>query len=296
MKISIIGTNGLLSDSIGRFCNKNNISLDMYGLFAPEHHICDNFYCVNLIDEELPYEIIKRSDIIIYAVGAGIQSNLKESFDIIYTLNVTIPVRVVNSLKQVGYSGTFVTFGSYFEIGENSENKLFLETDLLQSQNKVLNDYSVSKRMLSRFMTSAETVFRTWHFILPTIYGEQEAPHRLIPYTINAIKSNSTIEFTSGDQIRQYIYIDEIADILLCAYDENLSSGVYNIAGTETLTVKELVTALFSKFDTVLPDSVFGKAQRVDTGMKILQLNGDKLASAIKFKPTIKILDVYDRY
>ena len=130
MKISIIGTNGLLSDSIGRYCNKNNIQLDMYGLFAPEHHQYDNFYSIDLAKEELQYEKIIDSNIIIYAVGAGIQSNLKESADLIYTLNVSVPIKLCNTLKQSGYSEVFVSFGSYFEIGENAENKFFTENEV----------------------------------------------------------------------------------------------------------------------------------------------------------------------
>ena len=296
MKISIIGTNGFLSNSIGRFCNENNILLDMYGRSFPEGLLLNEFYYVDLMKNELPLEQIKNSDVIIYAVGAGIQSNLKESADIIYSLNVSVPVKIINELKIIGFSGAFISFGSYFEIGENIDNKLFTENELLQSQNRVVNDYSISKRMFSKFISSIEQPFKTWHFILPTIYGEQESSHRLIPYTINALKTNTDIEFTAGEQVRQYIYIDEVAEIIMHSLSKNISSGVYNVAGIESLTVKELVTNIFNVFNKEIPDSVFGKAKRADTGMKILQLDGSKLYSAIDYNPSIKILDVYDRY
>ncbi|MHB9140357.1 MAG: NAD-dependent epimerase/dehydratase family protein [Paludibacter sp.] len=296
MKIAVIGTNGLLSDCIGRYCNKNNYQLTMYGLTKPEGHAYNSYNPVNLINEELNYNELIQSELIVYAAGAGIQSNLKENAALIYTLNVTVPVKICNDLKSNGYTGAFVSFGSYFEIGENQENHCFTEIELLQSQRKVVNDYSVSKRMFSRFIGSAEMPFKTWHFILPTIYGEKEAPHRLIPYTIHALKTNSSIAFTSGEQVRQYIYIDEVADIIFKAYTANISSGLYNISGTETLTVKELVTSLFAVYNRLLPDSVFGKAERTDTGMKNLQLNGQELQQAIGYQPKIKINDVHDRY
>ena len=296
MKISIIGTNGFLSNSIGRFFNKNNILLDMYGRSFPEGLLLNEFYYVDLMKNELPLEKIKNSDVIIYAVGAGIQSNLKESTDTVYKLNVLVPLKIINDLKFIEFSGSFVSFGSYFEIGENTDNNFFTENELLQSQNRVVNDYSISKRMFSRFISSFEQPFKTWHFILPTIYGEQESSHRLIPYTINAIKTNTDIEFTAGGQVRQYIYIDEIAEIIMLSINKNISSGVYNVAGTESLSVKELVTNIFNVFNKEIPESVFGKAKRTDTGMKILQLDGSKLYNAIDYNPSIKILDVYDRY
>lgn len=296
MKIAVIGTNGLLSDSIGRYCNKYNYHLAMYGLTKPEGHAYNSFNPANLIYEELDYNELMHSELIVYAAGSGIQSHLKENAALIYTLNVTVPVKICNDLKSNGYTGVFVSFGSYFEIGENMENYFFTEIELLQSQRKVVNDYSVSKRMFSRFISSVGMPFKTWHFILPTIYGEKEAPNRLIPYTIHALKTNSNFSYTSGEQIRQYIYVDEVADIIFKAFDANISSGLYNISGTETMTVKELISLLFALHNRTLPETVFGKTERTDTGMKNLQLNGQKLKQAIAYQSKIKITDVYDRY
>lgn len=101
----------------------------MYGLSAPEKHKYNNFYKVNLVNEQLSFNTIIKTDMIIYAVGGGIQSNLNESSDLIYKLNVSIPVSVCNNLKSLNYTGAFISFGSYFEIGENSDNKF------LQSKN-----------------------------------------------------------------------------------------------------------------------------------------------------------------
>ncbi|MGM1057003.1 MAG: NAD-dependent epimerase/dehydratase family protein [Bacteroidota bacterium] len=296
MKISVIGTNGLLSDCIGRYCNKNNYQLHMYGLNPPMGHNYEFFDQINLLKGNLNYNELIQSDMIVYAVGAGIQSNLNESPELIYMLNVAVPVRICNELKQAGYKGSFVSFGSYFEIGENTENHFFTELELLKSQREVVNDYSISKRMFSRFISSVDMPYKTWHFILPTIYGELESPHRLIPYTINALKTSTDIKFTSGEQVRQYIYIEEVAEIIFKAYKYNIPNGLYNIAGAETLTVKELVKALFNAFNKTLEKSVFGKTQRSDTRMKILQIAGSKLQNAIGYKPNIKITDVYDKY
>jgi nucleoside-diphosphate-sugar epimerase len=296
MKVTVIGTNGLLSDSIGRYCNMHNHELSMYGLAEPERHLFHSFSQINLINENLDYTELSESDMIVYAAGAGIQSNLKESADLIYTLNVTVPVKICNELNSIGYKGVFISFGSYFEIGENEDDHCFTEIELLQSQKKVVNHYSVSKRMFSRFISSVEMLYKSWHFILPTIYGEYESPQRLIPYTINALKSGKEIGFTSGDQVRQYIYIDEVVDIIFMAYTKNIPSGVYNVSGSETFTVKELVTKLFDLTGKPLAENVFGKTERTDTGMKNLQLNGEKLYNAIAYQPKVKLIDVYDRY
>ena len=105
MKISILGTNGFLSTAIAKYANEAKWQLDMYGLDAPVGHSYDNFYKYNLMDAELDCSGLMDSDIIIYAIGAGIQANFKESLNLIYNLNVNVPVTICTKLKELGYQG-----------------------------------------------------------------------------------------------------------------------------------------------------------------------------------------------
>ena len=133
MKISILGTNGFLSTAIAKYANEVGWTLDVYGLDEPVGHKFDNFYKVNLMDTELDCSRLVESDLIIYAIGAGIQANLKEGFNLIYNLNVTVPVTICNKLKELNYQGRFVTYGSVFEMGETKEERFFTEEDILTS-------------------------------------------------------------------------------------------------------------------------------------------------------------------
>lgn len=296
MKISILGTNGFLSTAIAKYANEAGWNLDMYGLEEPRSHKYDNFYKVNLMDTALDCSGLLASEIIIYAIGAGIQSNLKEGNDLIYNLNVTVPVRICNALKAAGYRGKFITFGSVFEMGETTEERFFTEEDIQTSLAVAPNDYTVSKRMLTRFISSYKHEFTHWHFIIPTIYGESENPKRLIPYTINAIKNGEELHFTAGDQTRQYIHVSEVPRIIGMAYKKNISSGIYNIQGKETITVKEIVTLIHKVLGKQVAEGCFGSAQRADVGMKYLALDGSKLEAAIKFVASIKLEDIIKRY
>ena len=291
MKISILGTNGFLSTAIAKYSNTKGWTLDMYGLDEPKGHKYDHFYKVDLMDAELDCSGLLESDIVVYAIGAGIQSNLKEGFNLIYSLNVTAPVAICNRLKELGFKGAFVTFGSFFEMGETTETHPFTEDDILKATATAPNDYAVSKRMLSRFVSSYKHEFKHWHFYLPTIYGEGENPLRLIPYTINAVCNNTELHFTGGDQTRQYIHVSEIPAMLEKAYICNLPSGLYNIEGKETMTVKEIVTEIHHALGKDVPVGCFGSAERADVGMKYLALDGSKLKTAIGFEPSIKIID-----
>lgn len=296
MKITILGTNGFLSTAIAKYANQVGWTLDMYGRDEPQNHTFDKFYQVNLMESELDCSTLIDSDIIIYAIGAGIQANLQEGFNLIYNLNVTVPVTICNKLKETGYKGRLVTFGSYFEMGETQDKHFFTEEDILTSKYSAPNDYTVSKRMLSAFVSSYKHEFTHWHFFIPTIYGAGENPNRLIPYVINAIRKDNELHFTAGNQTRQYLHVDEVPRMLALAIEKNLPSGVYNIQGKETVTIKDIVTKIHNYMGKEVPEGCFGNIQRADVGMKYLALDGKKLFESTGFQATTYILDTIATY
>lgn len=295
MNISILGTNGFLSNAIADYFWNKGAELHMYGLTEPVHPYT-TFSAINLITESPDYNQLCLSDLIIYAVGAGIQSNLNESCSLIYALNVTVPINICNKLKEYNFNSVFVSFGSVFEVGNTKDERYFDEDDILTSTALATSDYAISKRMLSQFIHSYKHEFKHWHFYIPTIYGEGENPLRLIPYTINAIKTGEKLSFTSGEQTRQYVYVREIPVILDKSLERSLPDGIYNIEGNETLTVKEIVTIIHQALGANVLADCFGKAQRTDTGMKFLALNGDKLKKYIQYKPLSTITDIIQKY
>lgn len=296
MKITILGSNGFLSNAIAKYANNINWTLEVYGLDEPIGVDYDKFVKCNLMDAELDCSGLLDADIIVYAIGAGIQSNLKEGYNQIYSLNVTAPVTICNKLKELAYKGVFVTFGSVFEMGETKEAHFFTEEEVMSSAAPAPSDYVVSKRMLTRFVTSYKHDFTHWHFIIPTIYGEAENPKRLIPYTINAIRNGEPLHFTAGDQTRQYVYVDEVPRLIELSFEKHLPSGIYNIQGIETLTVKEIVTLIHNAMGGELPEDCFGTAQRTDVGMKYLALDGEKLFQLTEFVAGTSIKDIINKY
>lgn len=291
MKYVILGSNGFLSNAIAAFCNAKGYEVDIYGLDEPQGVEYGKFVKINLMNEQIDIDAIAKAHIIIYAVGAGIQSNLQEGNDLIYTLNVSVPVNICNALRKTAFKGVFVTFGSFFEMGATSLRRPFTEEEILFSTSDAPNDYTVSKRMLSRFVSSYKPEFRHWHFYLPTIYGKGENPKRLIPYTVSAIQNGEELHFTSGEQVRQYVHVSEIPRIIDVAMSSSMPTGIYNVPGKETLSVRQLVELIHSHYGKQIPQGCFGTANRADTGMKYLALDSTKLQGIINYQPQIAITD-----
>ena len=296
MNIVLIGSNGFLSNSIGEFCNDQKIEIDVWGLEKPNNFQSNKYFQIDLLNQEIDYSEISSADIIIYSAGAGIQSNQNDSFESVYYLNSFIPIKLYKELIKRKYKGYLITFGSYFEFGENDKNLFLTETDIINATNMVPNDYCISKRLLTKFIISSHVELKYWHFILPTIYGENENPNRLIPYIVNSIKRETEIKLTSGEQIRQYLYVDDIPPIIIKAFKNHLNSGIYNLAGTENISVKDLVENIFKYYKSPQNKSQFGSAVRNDTKMKILKLDNSKLSLALNAKPSTKIINVLPKY
>lgn len=278
MKVFCIGSNGLLSSALGVYCEKFNIPLDVTGIEKPKRHSYTSFMPCNLLNKDFESMNFANADLIVYASGAGIQSNLHENVDLIYDLNVNIPISLANYLEKINFHGTFITFGSYFEIGENQINYKWSENDVIYSNKPVSGIYSISKRLLTRFASLFQpSSYRYLHFILPTIYAEYENPFRLIPYTLKNLLTGNENKYTSGTQIREYLYIDDVIQYLFLAVNTDMLSGVYNMAGNEVISIRELVKILYDSLKYELDFEIFGKITRNDDKMQNLQLNGQKL-------------------
>lgn len=303
MKVSIIGANGMLSAALTKFYyKKENITVEVYGLNTPKDYLCDNFYQVNLLKDELDYENLIKSDIIIYASGAGVQAALQTDSSLMYALNVTSPIEITLQLKKHNYKGVYISFGSYMEIGLNGEDgKAFTEDEVICSNLPVTNDYGLSKRVYGRYMNDFSADFMFYHFILPNMFSEDDLKPgtRLVPYTLqylqdyNADKNPEKPSFSAGLQTRQFITIEEMILTVDRAICKNIPSGIYNIGGGEFLSIRNLIERLFAIYNVPCKSEFFGQEVRRDGDIKSLCLNGNKLLNALGYLPNARIEDIF---
>ncbi|MCR8915765.1 NAD-dependent epimerase/dehydratase family protein [Marinobacter panjinensis] len=93
------------------------------------------------------------------------------------------------------------------------------------------------------------------------VYGPYEAPYRLIPYAITQAMKGHTINISSGQQTRDYIYIDDVTrGIITACLSDKASGKIFNICtGVET-TVKQAVSHVVS----IMGDRVDIKTGAID--------------------------------
>lgn len=303
MRIAIIGANGMLSVALTKyFYGRPDTTVAVYGLDAPQGYECDYFKAVNLVKEVLDYEDLAKSDVVIYASGAGVQAALSTPSLLMYQLNVNAPVAITLGLKHVGFKGTFVSFGSYMEIGVNDEEgKAFNEEEVVCSVLPINNDYALSKRLYGRYMRDFKADYTTYHFILPNMFTEDDLKPgtRLVPYTLQYLqdviagKRADEPKYSAGMQTRQFITLEEMIVAVDKAISRHIPGGLYCIGGGEYLSIRELIERLFAIYGVPCKDEYFGQETRRDGDVLSLMLDGKKLFKAIGYQPCKTIEDIF---
>lgn len=303
MKISIIGSNGMLSKALTKYYVKNKSNqVIVYGLDAPKDYDYSEFIQVNLLKGSLNYDELLTSDVIFYASGAGVQAALTTPSSLMYALNVNVPIEITLQLRERGYQGIYVSFGSYMEIGiNNEEGKSFTESEVVCSSLPVSNDYALSKRLYGRYMNDFQAVFTHYHFVLPNMFSEDDLKPgtRLVPYTLQYLQEYVTGKnpeppmFSAGTQTRQFITLEEMIKTVDMSINKSIPSGIYNVGGGEYLSIRNLIERLFAIYQVPCEDAFFGKEVRRDGDIKSLCLNASKLMGEIGRLPNSTIEDIF---
>ena len=116
--------------------------------------------------------------------------------------------------------------------------------------------YSASK-------ASSDHLVRAWHetYGLPVVltncsnnYGPYHFPEKLVPVVIlNALAGKPLPIYGKGDNVRDWLYVEDHADALLKVLAEGVVGRSYNIGGENERTNLELVTTLCTILDDLRP-------------------------------------------
>jgi nucleoside-diphosphate-sugar epimerase len=89
-------------------------------------------------------------------------------------------------------------------------------------------------------------------------YGPGEPAERLIPSVIKGLLQGRTVDCTLGTQIRDFIYVDDVADALLALLRSRLA-GAYNLGTGQRTPVREVVNLI---------GSALGRAELIKFGAR----------------------------
>lgn len=80
------------------------------------------------------------------------------------------------------------------------------------------------------------------------LYGPNENPSRLIPHVIRSILAGEEVKTTHGKQIRDYMYVDDVAAGLVALLESDID-GAANICSGEPVSLKAMIEYIAEKLD-----------------------------------------------
>lgn len=81
-------------------------------------------------------------------------------------------------------------------------------------------------------------------------YGPGEKGTRVIPSVIKALGNNHSVKCSSGKQIRDFIYVEDVAEILVRLLQSELT-GAYNVGSGESRDLKSVLQEIGKQFNKV---------------------------------------------
>jgi dTDP-glucose 4,6-dehydratase len=128
--------------------------------------------------------------------------------------------------------------------------------------------YSASKAASDHFV-------RAWHhtYGLPTLitncsnnYGPYHFPEKLIPLTIlNAIEGKPLPVYGKGENVRDWLYVDDHARALILAAEHGRPGETYAIGGHNERKNIDVVCTICALLDELVPDKTVGPRGRLIT-------------------------------
>jgi dTDP-glucose 4,6-dehydratase len=117
--------------------------------------------------------------------------------------------------------------------------------------------YSASK-------AAGDHLVRAWHhtYGLPAVttncsnnYGPYQFPEKLIPLVIQrALDGRPLPVYGRGENVRDWLYVDDHADALLAAFERGRAGETYNVGGHNEQRNVDVVRALCALLDELAPD------------------------------------------
>ncbi len=156
-----------------------------------------------------------------------------------------------NSIGMV-YASSAATYG-LGEFGYSDEDDSIIE------QLKPLNAYGESKNDFDKWALKQSTSPAKWvGFKFFNVYGPNEF-HKgrmasVIFHSFNQINQQGFVKlfrshnpnYKDGCQLRDFVYVKDVVDVLFYAYSHSLKNGIYNLGSGKARTFLDLVNATFS--------------------------------------------------
>jgi UDP-glucose 4-epimerase len=153
-------------------------------------------------------------------------------------ISINIPM-VIGSIKLAKRlnCNRYIGFGSQAEYGivnDTITESTLCNPTTLYGKSKLISS-QIAKEMCDYY-----SIGFTW-FRIFSLYGPNDNHKWFVHYLIEELKSNNQVNMTLGEQLWDYLYIDDAVDILSNFVLKNKNLGIVNYASGNSLKLRDFV-------------------------------------------------------
>lgn len=278
-KVLITGITGFLGSQIAQELNDNGFELIAIKRNSSDLSRCSEFSeNVNWIDLSDNWEeqiIDLKPQIIIHSAWEGVGAVDRDNWQVQMN-NLQLTLKLLSIAKEVNVE-KFVGFGSQAEYGAFSG---IIDEDYVIDPKSA---YGLSKYLCSQTIkVFCEQNNMDWYWLrLFSFFGEKEASNWFIPTLIKNISENKPMDMTPGEQRYAYMYIGDLAAIIVKLVNSSANSGVYNLSSKQSVSLKEIVEKIINIINPIKPQVNFGAMPYRENQPMLIQGTVSKLEGEI---------------
>lgn len=272
MNIFITGGFGFIgSNFILRFINQNNVNILNYdkltyagnldNLKSIENFENYNYVIGDICDKKIVKDTIQdfNPDIILhFAAESHVDRSIKNPFEFIETNVIGTSVLLNEALSYYNQlSEDKKTIFKFIHVSTDEVYGSILKGSFTEDSNFSPNSpYSASKASAEHFVMAWNKTFNMPINIVNCTnnYGPFQYPEKLIPVTILSCILNKSIPiYGKGDNIRDWIYVQDHCDAIFQVIKDAPTGQKYNIGSKTELTNIEIVEKICKLMDKYYP-------------------------------------------
>lgn len=246
--ILITGVNGFLGSHLALILQKK---YNILGLKRPASHMWrfDNerhhIKFIDILDLEQVFEDNNIDYIIHTATNYGRNNN---NLSQIIEANILFAIKLLESAKS-------------------HQIKAFINCDTLQ--NPLSSPYCLSKKHLREYLGYFHQMTKIINIQVEHMYGPKDDDKKFICYLIDNIVQNKNIELTKGEQMRDFIYIDDVASAFGLIVDniDLLDSNTFELGSGTQIKLRDFIEKILMTYNIIMKENpsrtnlLFGKKE-----------------------------------
>ena len=240
----------------------------------------------DIANPDLISDLTKRHDAIVnFAAESHVDRSITGARDFIETNVLGVQNLLAASLQN--QISVFVQVSTDEVYGSISEGSWSEEYPLLPN-----SPYSASK-------ASADLICRSYNRTFgmdirvtrcSNNYGPHQFPEKVIPlFVTNLIDNGKVPLYGNGQNVRDWLHVDDHCDGIYSVLSEGKSGNIYNIGGGRELTNRELTEIILRKFDCD-DSSIEYVADRLGHDLRY-SVSHEKISRELGYKPKINFED-----